>query len=60
MRTFTDLYSHESKIALGLEGKAHLIPRDTSPIAAGAVGSLGEIGAAERAKQDWKQRVWQN
>jgi murein L,D-transpeptidase YcbB/YkuD len=60
VRTFTDLYNHESKIALGLEGKAHLIPREKGPIEAGAVGSLGEIGATERVKQDWKQKVWQN
>jgi len=60
VKTFTDLYSHESKIALGLEGKAHLIPREKGPVQADAVGSLSEIGAAERVKQDWKQRVWQN
>jgi len=61
VKTFTDLYNHESKIALGLEGKAHLIPRDKTPIEAGAVGSLAETntGGGAGGKTDWKQRVWQ-
>ena len=42
VRTFTDLYNHESKIALGLEGKAHLIVREKGPVQADAVGSLGD------------------
>ncbi len=60
VRTFTDLYNHESKIALGLEGKAHLIPREKGPIEAGAVGSLGEIATTAPAKPDWKRSVYGN
>jgi L,D-transpeptidase YcbB len=60
LKTFTDLYNHESKIALGLEGKAHLIPRDKTPIVAGAVGSLAETSTGGAGgKKDWTQRVWQ-
>jgi len=60
VKTFTDLYNHESKIALGLEGKAHLIPRDKTPIVAGAVGSLAETSTGGAGgKKDWTQRVWQ-
>jgi murein L,D-transpeptidase YcbB/YkuD len=61
LKTFADIYNHESKIALGLEGKAHLIPRDKGPVVAGAVGSLAETqtGGAG-AKKDWMQKLWQN
>jgi murein L,D-transpeptidase YcbB/YkuD len=60
VKTFADLYNHERKIALGIEGKAHLIPRDKSPIQAGAVGSLAETGsAAGGPKKDWIKRLWQ-
>jgi L,D-transpeptidase YcbB len=60
LKTFTDLYNHESKIALGLEGKAHLIPREKGPVVAGAVGSLAETNTGGAAGKDWKQKLWQN
>jgi murein L,D-transpeptidase YcbB/YkuD len=60
LKTFTDIYNHESKIALGLEGKAHLIPREKGPVVAGAVGSLAETNTGGAAGKDWKQKLWQN
>ena len=61
LKTFADIYNHESKIALGLEGKAHLIPREKGPVQADAVGSLAETktGGAG-AKKEWVRRIFEN
>ena len=41
LKTFNDIYNHESKVLLGLEGKAHLIPQPREekyqPVARGQV-----------------------
>ena len=42
LKLFPDIYGHESKIALGMEGKAHLIPKEKTPVRAEAIGSLAE------------------
>ena len=65
LRLFNDVYGHEPRIALGMEGKAHLIPRekeDTGPVE--AVGSLAEAVAPPKSavgpKQDWARKAFGN
>jgi len=63
LKMFADIYDHESKIALGLEGKAHLIPRwkeDTAPARAEAIGSLAEASNDSFGKKDWARRTLSN
>jgi L,D-transpeptidase YcbB len=63
LKLFADIYDHESKIALGLEGKAHLIPRwkeDTAPARAEAIGSLAEASNDSFGKKDWARRALGN
>jgi murein L,D-transpeptidase YcbB/YkuD len=60
LRVYSDLYDHESKIALALEGKAHLIPRwkeDRAPAQADAIGRLEEASSGFRGKKSWQQQV---
>ena len=60
LKLFADVYDHESKIALGLEGKAHLIPRwkeDKAPARADAIGSLAEASNDGFGKKDWARRA---
>ncbi len=64
LKQFADLYGHENRIALGLEGKMHLIAiarakEDKAPVRTEAVGSLAETRAAN-AKNDWKRQVFGN
>ena len=62
LKTFADIYGHETRIAMGMEGKAHLIPKtkeDTGPIRAEAVGALAETKAGA-AKRDWMTRAFSN
>ncbi|MBO0741633.1 MAG: L,D-transpeptidase family protein [Hyphomicrobiaceae bacterium] len=63
LKVFADIYDHESKIALGLEGKAHLIPRwkeDKAPARAEAIGSLAEASNDSFGKKDWARRALSN
>jgi murein L,D-transpeptidase YcbB/YkuD len=63
LKLFADIYDHESKIALGLEGKAHLIPRwkeDKAPARAEAIGSLAEASNDSFGKKDWARRALSN
>jgi hypothetical protein len=65
LKLFPDIYGHESKIALGMEGKAHLIPRgkeDKAPISAEAIGSLSQatVPASRFGKQEWLRRAFDN
>jgi len=63
LKLFADVYDHESKIALGLEGKAHLIPRwkeDKAPARADAIGSLAEASNDGFGKKDWARRALSN
>ena len=58
LKLFPDVYGHESKIALGMEGKAHLIPKEKTPVRAEAIGSLAEsTGTGGYAKKDLVHRV---
>jgi len=60
-KLFPDVYGHESKIALGMEGKAHLIPKEKTPVRAEAIGSLAEsTGTGGYAKKDLVHRVFGN
>jgi len=65
LHLFPDIYGHETKIALGMEGKAHLIPRwkeDKGPVRADAVGRLAETvtGGSMRSKKEWVNRAFEN
>jgi murein L,D-transpeptidase YcbB/YkuD len=61
LKLFPDVYGHESKIALGMEGKAHLIPKEKTPVRAEAIGSLAEsTGSGGYAKKDLVHRVFGN
>ncbi|HEY7083389.1 MAG TPA: L,D-transpeptidase family protein [Hyphomicrobiaceae bacterium] len=63
LKLFADIYDHESKIALGLEGKAQLIPRwkeDKAPARAEAIGSLAEAANDSFGKKDWARRALGN
>jgi murein L,D-transpeptidase YcbB/YkuD len=61
LKLFTDIYDHESKIALGMEGKAHLIPRwKEAPVRAEAIGSLAESTNDGSGKRDWARRALSN
>jgi L,D-transpeptidase YcbB len=63
LKLFADIYDHESKIALGLEGKAQLIPRwkeDKAPARADAIGSLAEASNDSFGKKDWARRALGN
>jgi len=65
LRQFSDIYGHEQRIALGVEGKAHLVARlvkeDKPPTRADAVGSLAETttgGGPGGKKKDWVHRAF--
>jgi L,D-transpeptidase YcbB len=60
LKQFPDIYEHESKIALGLEGKAHLIPKEKAPVSAEAIGSLAESRGPGYAKKDLVHQVFGN
>src|SRR5581483_4971947 len=60
LRLFADIYDHESKIALGMEGKANLIPRwkeDAAPAHAEPIGHLSESTNDTFGKKDWGRRA---
>jgi murein L,D-transpeptidase YcbB/YkuD len=64
LKLFQDIYDHESKIVLGLAGKAHLIPRwkeDKAPTQAEAIGSLAESTSTNTndgfGKKDWARKA---
>ena len=65
LKLFADIYGHESKIALGMEGKAHLIPHskeDKGPIRAEAIGALSQSTSpgSRFGKQEWMRRAFDN
>jgi murein L,D-transpeptidase YcbB/YkuD len=73
LSTYADIYGHEPKIQMGIEGKAHLIVKkkeELSPVRADAVGRLAETrnggassgGAPFSAKNmpDWARKVLGN
>ncbi len=56
--TFKDVYGHEERVSLGLDGKMHLIqpvPEVKGPGAAEPVGQLSEIKTSEK---DWSRAVF--
>jgi len=58
LRHFSDVYGHESRIVLGLEGKAHLIARvreNEPPARTEAVSARGN-----KAQQDWRRQIFDN
>jgi murein L,D-transpeptidase YcbB/YkuD len=60
LKLHPDIYEHESKIALGIEGKAHLIPRwkeDKAPAQAEVIGSLAESINDIPTKKNWSKRA---
>ena len=61
LKQYPDVYAHESKIALGMEGKAHLIPKDKTPVRAEAIGNLAEsTGTGGYAKKALVHQVFGN
>ena len=64
LKLFPDIYGHEARIALGMEGKAHLIARlvkEEKPPRADAVGSLAETttgGGPGGSKKDWVRKAF--
>ena len=61
-RYFNDVYGHEERIALGLEGKAHLIqpvPEVKGPQRAEPIANLAEKETGGAAR-DWVRRVFGN
>ena len=62
LKTFADIYGHESRIALGMEGKAHLIAAQGGQ-GAGAAPTRSPACRRRRAaaaKKDWIRRVFEN
>lgn len=60
LKLFRDLYGHENRIAMGMDGKAHLIAHakeDKAPVQADAVGRLAETGNG-RAKKEWVGEIF--
>jgi murein L,D-transpeptidase YcbB/YkuD len=61
LKLFKDVYGHEPRIAMGMEGKAHLLPKekDPGPIEVGAVGSLAEStrNSVIGPKEDWARKA---
>jgi len=62
LKTYADIYGHETRIAMGMEGKAHLIPKtkeDTGPIRAEAIGQLAETKSGA-ARREWINKAFSN
>jgi hypothetical protein len=67
LRQFADVYGHEQRITLGMEGKAHLVAqlvKEEKPAQADAIGHLSEAadggGGAMRSKKEWINRAFGN
>lgn len=67
LKLFADIYNHEQRIALGMEGKAHLVAqlvKEEKPAHADVIGRLSETtpGAAGgmRSKHEWINRAFEN
>ncbi len=59
LRQFADVYGHERRIALGLEGKAHLIvrARENEPDPPAPKRFPRE---ADKAQRDWRRQIFDN
>ena len=63
LKLFADIYGHESRIALGMEGKAHLDRRrDPAPSRAEPVGRARRDQPTDdgMGTKDWSRRVLNN
>ena len=65
LKLFGDIYGHEKRIALGIEGKtqllAQLVKADNVPVTAEPIGSLAETTKpASSFKQEWQRRAFEN
>jgi L,D-transpeptidase YcbB len=67
LKQFADIYGHEQRIALGMEGKAHLVAqlvKEEKPAQADAIGRLSEAtdggGGAMRSKKEWVNNAFGN
>src|SRR5690606_28684299 len=65
LKTWPDVYGHEQRIQMGIEGKAHLIARskeNLSTVQAEVVGRLAETkpswSPASSSMPDWARRVF--
>jgi murein L,D-transpeptidase YcbB/YkuD len=59
LETFPDIYGHEMRIAMGIAGKAHLIPKPPAGVTrADVLGRLAESGGHGQA--DWVRRAFGN
>jgi murein L,D-transpeptidase YcbB/YkuD len=60
---FRDIYGHERRIQLGLEGKAHLLPKkkeDLGPVRADIIARNGGSQPFKNDITDWMRRVFNN
>jgi murein L,D-transpeptidase YcbB/YkuD len=67
LKQFADIYGHEQRIALGMEGKAHLVAqlvKEEKPASADAIGRLSEAtsggGGTMRSKKEWINNAFGN
>ncbi|HWB47319.1 MAG TPA: L,D-transpeptidase family protein [Hyphomicrobiaceae bacterium] len=63
LELFNDIYGHEKRIALGIEGKAYLIPHPKEEIAPRQLPPDDVpplLSADRRGKNDWRRRVFEN
>jgi len=65
LKQFADIYGHEQRIGLGMEGKAHLVAqlvKEEKPAQADAIGRLSETatGGAMRSKKEWINNAFGN
>lgn len=63
LATYRDMYGHEEKIHLGLDGKAHLIPRqkeDLGKVRADVVARLSENSFAQPNVLNWMKQMFGN
>ena len=63
LKLFSDVYGHEHRIAVGMEGKAHTLPREKEEVVkVDVVGSLNEAGPSKSStqyKDEWARRAFQ-
>ena len=63
LKLFNDVYGHEHRIAMGMEGKAHTLPREKEEfVKVDVVGSLNEAKpsvSATQHKEEWARRAFQ-
>lgn len=63
LATYRDMYAHEDKVHLGLDGKAHLIPRkkeDLGKVRADVVARLSENSFAGPNVFNWMKQLFGN